>query len=513
MTAVEVKQDQFLDPMWRIHNLYKITNKAGKVEKFSPNWAQEDFLRNMHSRSVILKARQLGFTTLMAIVELDDCIFTPNTRAAIIAHRLDDAKVIFRDKVKFVYDNLDEGLRQAVYAVQDSADTLTLSNNSSFRVSTSTRSGTLQWLHISEYGKVCAQFPDKATEILTGSIPSAEQGVITIESTAEGADGDFYEKTMAALSLRNMNKSLTRLDYKFFFYPWYREPKYRLSQGVVAVTPADERYFEKITKDIREWENDKNFELDRAQKAWWMKQEKDLGGNMKREYPATPQEAFEQAIEGAYFADQVASAEKHGRIGNFPIDPKYPVNTFWDLGRNDLNTIWFEQDIDQSARFVWYYEASDEWIGHYIQYLKEWALDNGVVFGTHYLPHDGDVKSLWLPNGTAAVMSELRFHPTFVPRISNKIEAINMARRKFSMCYFDEVNCATGLRGLKMYRREFNERLGVWSNTPRHDENSHRADGFLTFATSNHTPDLRGYERPDRYRKGNKRKSTSFMGA
>jgi hypothetical protein len=310
-----------------------------------------------------------------------------------------------------------------------------------------------------------------------------------------------------------MGKKLTRLDYKFFFFPWYREPKYRLSQGVVAITDPDERYFEKITKDIQEWENDPKFSLDRAQKAWWVKQEKDLGGNMKREYPATPQEAFEQAIDGAYFADQISSAEKHGRIGSFPIDPKYQVNTFWDLGRNDLNTIWFQQDIGQRSRFVYYYENSDEWIGHYVQYLKEWALDHGVVFGTHYLPHDGDVKSLWLPDGTASVMSSLRFHPTFVPRIGNKVEAINMARRKFSMCEFDEVGCATGLRGLKMYRREWNERLGVWSNNPRHDENSHRADGFLTYATSNHTPDLAGYEKQDRYRRNRRKQTTSFMGA
>ena len=78
-----------------------------------------------------------------------------------IAHRLDDAKVIFRDKVRFPCDRLDEGLRAAVPAVQDSADTLTFGNNSSLRVSTSMRSGALQLLHVSEFGKICAQFPTR----------------------------------------------------------------------------------------------------------------------------------------------------------------------------------------------------------------------------------------------------------------------------------------------------------------------------------------------------------------
>jgi hypothetical protein len=497
--------------MWRIHNLYSITGKDGKIQRFTPNWAQVEFLSNMHQRNVILKARQLGFTTLMSIVELDDCLFTPNTKAAIIAHRLDDAKVIFRDKVKFAYDHLDEGLKAAVYPVQDSADTLTLSNKSSFRVSTSTRSGTLQWLHVSEYGKICAQFPDKAEEIRSGAFPSAEQGIITIESTAEGNDGDFFDKTEEAQSLARMGKSLTRLDYKFFFYPWWREPLYTLRQGLVEATDADREYFRKIEKEIHD--ADPTFQgFTEGQKAWWLKQEKDLGGLMKREYPATPREAFEQAIEGAYFADQLASAEKHGRIGRFSIDPRYPVNTFWDLGRNDFNVIWFHQQIGKANIFVHYYEASDEWIGHYVQYLKEWGLDNEVTWGDHYLPHDGDRKSLWLPDGTASVMAKLRFRPKFVTRTPNKIESIRRAKAKFSACYFDEEQTALGLARLRKYRRDWNQRMDKWSDTPRHDDNSNAADGFMTFTDSNVMNTPIDKDRKERYRPKKERGVKSFMG-
>lgn len=71
-------------------------------------------------------------------------------------------------------------------AVQDSADTLTFGNNSSLRVSTSMRSGTLQLLHVSEFGKICAQYPDKAREIVTGALNTVEAGqFVVIESTAE----------------------------------------------------------------------------------------------------------------------------------------------------------------------------------------------------------------------------------------------------------------------------------------------------------------------------------------
>ena len=84
-------------------------------------------------------------------------------------------------------------------AVQDSVDPLTFGNNSSVRVSTSMRSGTLQYLHVSEFGKICAQAPEKAREIVTGALNTVEAGqFVVIESTAEGQEGAFYEMAQHA---------------------------------------------------------------------------------------------------------------------------------------------------------------------------------------------------------------------------------------------------------------------------------------------------------------------------
>jgi hypothetical protein len=107
------------------------------------------------------------------------------------------------------------------------------------------------------------------------------------------------------------------------------------------------------------------------QKNWWVTEEASLGGDMKREYPATPKEAFEQAIEGSIFGDDIASAYKHGRIGAFPIDTSRPVHTFWDLGHADETAIWFAQDYGAQTRFVGYYENSGEFIDFYIRYLDK----------------------------------------------------------------------------------------------------------------------------------------------
>src|SRR4051812_14356741 len=106
-----VADDQFADPVWRLHNLYWINDKRGKTVLFRPNEAQLEFIQNLHNRNVILKARRLGFTTVCCLTYLDDCLFTPNVAAALIAHRLPDAEKIFQTKIKFPYDQLPDALK------------------------------------------------------------------------------------------------------------------------------------------------------------------------------------------------------------------------------------------------------------------------------------------------------------------------------------------------------------------------------------------------------------------
>jgi hypothetical protein len=496
-STTQVTEAQFLDPRWRLSNLYSITDKAGRKVPFRPNAAQLQFLDELHSLNIILKARQLGFTTLCCLIYLDACIFTPNTRAALIAHKLDDAKVIFRDKVKFPYDSLDEGLRAQCGAVQDSADTLTFSNNSSLRVSTSTRSGTLQYLHVSEFGKICAQFPEKAREIVTGALNTVEAGqFVVIESTAEGQDGQFYRMFQEAQRLKEAGQQVTPLDYRAHFFPWWQDKSYQLPDAaMVPIGDEYAHYFDRL--------EEKGIVLTPGQKAWYVRKDQTMEGDMKREFPSTPEEAFEQALEGAYFSRQLAIATKHRRIGGFPFDPRYPVNTFWDLGRNDLNTIWKHQYIGGFHRFIGYYENSGEHISHYIKHLRDWAEEVGAVLGEHYLPHDGNRESLWLENGTRGVLESLRFRPNFVARPAAKVESIEAARAIFPRCQFDESSCSVGLKHLRMYRKQWDDLRGVWKDTPLHDDASHGADAFQTFACSGIT-EVETYVKSkpvDRYRR------------
>lgn len=222
-------EEELSDKLWRLTNLYYITNKSGEEILFNLNWAQKELYHNEWNKNIILKSRQIGITTYCAISFLDDCFWYKNTTSGIIAHRRESAEEIFKKKVKYAYDRMPKWTRTFNIATNDRASELSFENGSTYRVSTGFRSGTYNNLLISEFGKICAQSPDVANEIVLGSLNAvADDQKVIIESTAEGREGFFYSMCKEAETLKESGRELTNMDYKFFFFPWMEEPSYRL---------------------------------------------------------------------------------------------------------------------------------------------------------------------------------------------------------------------------------------------------------------------------------------------
>ena len=474
MDAISPALLPLTDQQWRLNNLYTIRDKWGTAVPFRMNWAQNDLFDGMHYLNIILKARQLGFSTFIQIYCLDQCIFFPNTSAGTIAHTLDDAEDIFANKCKFAYDQLPDAIKQMAVATQDSARQLSFSNGSSIRVSTSLRGGTYQLLHISEFGKISANRPDKAKEIRTGALNTVEQGnLIWVESTAEGAEGDFHDLVQDARKKQEQDTKLTPLDFKFFFYAWHENPDYTLADKVPITAEYREYFMELKAKGIS---------LTDGQMAWYVKKAETQHEEMRREYPSTPDEAFEASVQGAYYATQMTKVRLDGRICKVP-HTEGVVNTFWDLGLDDETTIWLHQRHRKEDRFIKYFHGSGEAAAYYGKWLTEWADKHGLKFGVHYLPHDANTRSLATKT---AYRDELRQHlaGTFkvLPRTDDLYGDIQKTRTALGGCWFDEEECAEGIKTLDNYRREWDDNRGTFKSTPRHDWASHGADAFRQFA-------------------------------
>ncbi|MBB4224920.1 hypothetical protein [Variovorax guangxiensis] len=152
-----------------------------------------------------------------------------------IAQDRETAEAIFRDKVVFAYDHLPEELRERFPLAKASTKELLFGhNNSSIRVATSVRGGTIHRLHVSDFGKICAKFPAKANEVVTGSIPAVPlSGILVIESTTEGWEGEFYDMCQRAQALVAGKAKLTASQYRFHSYAWWQDPAYSMDTASI----------------------------------------------------------------------------------------------------------------------------------------------------------------------------------------------------------------------------------------------------------------------------------------
>lgn len=460
------------DRWWRLNNLYHIKDENGNKVLFRPD--EREVQKALHDNfwyfMIVPKARQLGVTTFFAILYFDAILFSENKTAGIIAHTQTDLKKIFKNKIKFAWDNMHPWLRKYIGEPDtNSAWELSFPNGGNIFVALSTRSGTIQYLHVSEFGKICAKFPEKAEEIVTGAINSVHTGnVVSIESTAEGREGYFYEFCMDAEKSRKEGRTLTPMDWKIFFFPWYIDPKYRL-KGSVNITKENADYFTMLNTKYA-------IVLDDEQKNWYVKKKEKMKDKMFQEFPSTLEECFQANLEGAYYSREMARVYLENRIKPIVHDPLVEVDTWFDLGMNDLTVILLTQTIQGKIKFIDMYWNNGYALSHYYDWLKERKDATGYRYGKHHLPHDIEVKELSSGISRKQTLYNLGMRNIRVGTKVSVQEGIDKVRTLFPRFEFDESRCQKLHEALFNYRREFDDKLGAFKDKPRHDENSHFAD-------------------------------------
>ncbi len=486
-------QSQLRDRNWRLRNLYYITDDDGNVVKFRPNHAQQTLENGLHTRNIVLKSRQHGITTWACIRALDTALFRSNTACGIVADTKENAEKFFRNKVLYAYDRLPQFLKaEPKFALtrKDMNGEIVFGNGSSIVVGTSLRSGTYQRVHVSELGPMVAKYPQRAIETISGTLNAVPtDAIVTIESTAEGAFGAFFTMCQRAMKtdrlVRAGEATLTAMDYKFFFLAWYEDATNVLHESVF-IPPALREYFDKVQAET-------GVVIRPEQQAWYAKKLEEQDESMWSQFPSTPAEAFKASVQGSYYGKMLDRAEIDGRVCTLPFLPGIPVNTFWDIGRNDTTAIWFHQEVNGWHHFIDFFEHSGEGAAYYALELQKRQASCGYVYGTHYLPHDTEVTD-WSQGDNksrAEILEGLGVKPLkVVPRIQSLTEGIEMTRQVIPKCRFDKDKCGElkpgsgtgGLPALRGYRKEWSDRGQCWSGQPVHDWASNGADAFRQFA-------------------------------
>lgn len=297
-----------------IESCLKIKTKSGTVVPFRLNDAQRKLYavakRQQDAgkpvRLIILKARQLGFSTLTEGLIFHACATRKNVNALIVAHREDATANLFRMS-KLFYDELPAPVKPMLRA--SNAQELVFENPSKLRSEREARPGlrsrircataggrgigrsdTLQCVHLSEY----AFWPDGAdgkASTLAGilqAVPSLPGTMVVIESTANGFE-DFKERWDAAVAGEN--------DFEPVFFAWFENPDYSM-----PVVPGTEWTPEE--RDLKA-----AYRLTDGQLQWrrWCIAN-NCGGSLdmfRQEYPASPGEAFLHSGTGVFDNEQI----------------------------------------------------------------------------------------------------------------------------------------------------------------------------------------------------------------
>lgn len=262
----EAMIENLRDERWRLSNLYKIKTKQGKIVTFKPNRAQTEFLDSDEGKSIILKARQMGISTVCLLRLLDKTIWTPNTTSVILAHKKESVQKLFKI-IKFAYDHFakDVGLPKPKAKYDNKNELYFEETNSTIYVSTEVRGDTINNLHVSELAFM-AEAEDKMIATFAAVVPG---GLITIESTANGVGDYFYDFYHEA----------EERGFKPHFFPWYWADEY--VQPVKGLT---------FSVEDRGFQNKHG--INDEQLAWWLNTKSLFKEKFPQEYPSNAAEAF-----------------------------------------------------------------------------------------------------------------------------------------------------------------------------------------------------------------------------
>ena len=478
--AFEESLKFFGDREWRLDHLYYVQDEQGTKTLYQRRRAQRAYCENQWVLDIIAKARQLGFSTEIAIELTDFCLFNRDKSTGIIDFKLEDAKKKLA-KIRYAYVNLPDWLRDEIPLLKDNEDELKWANGSSCVVGVTHRGGTLQFLHISEFGKTAAEKPEVAMEIVTGALNTVAPGqIIKVESTSHGTNGLFYDMVERAKKKLAEGSPLTVMDYKLHFYGWMYRDDYRVQRSHVVITHEVQTYFAELKKKY-------GIEVDGDQMAWYQQKVTLLGWDkMKEEFPSHIDECFFNSLEGSFFKKELSRARMDKRIGYpVPFDSTRRVHTCWDKGMNeksDRNCIWWFQHDGVRFRWIDYYENGGENIAHYAGIVEEKRLARGFIYGTHYGPHDLKQR-VWgttspSPKTMEEIAKEVGIKFQIVDRVDDKEVSIEAARRAINVSYFCSEYTDRGVSGLDSYQKTWNKILAQWTNVPLHNWASNPADAL-----------------------------------
>lgn len=473
---------------WRFNELYNVKDEAtGKPVAFHPRPEQLKILRAVYvdglTNILVPKARQLGISTVIALVILDNLLFKSGIQAAIVDLTQGDATKKLQGKIVFAFERLPDNLKLEYRLIDNnnSAFSIRLKSKpgdsiSAVQAGMNARGDTFQILHISEWGKIAFADQIRSHEILTGALPAAKHGLRFIETTWKGGKGGDLWKIMDT-AMKTLPEHHTSEDWHLFFFPWWGDPSYSLEGDVSQIPKEVNKYLDETERAISEVQG-KPFLFSQPQRLWYFKVAWAKGLFRFEEYPSLLEECFKAPIEGAIYGDLIDRLRVSGRIRPAEVDRSALVHTAWDLGSPINRVIWYFQVVAAEIRVI-DCDMDNDW--NTVDLVAN-MLAKGYPYGFHYLPHDAQATQ---KSGItiAYELDKVGLKNTrTVPQTNDPWIGINHLRQLLPRFTFRLPVCERGVEALSCYHTKRETSSGIAIDLPVHDWSSHAADALRTLA-------------------------------
>lgn len=469
----------FGDQLWRLQNLYKVHVKPtradprGGIRPFTMWPPQRSMFDNRWYRNVVLKCRQLGSTTFWCMFLLDACLFGDEpVRCGIVSYTKEAARELL-DKCRLAFEEMDPAVKQAFgLTMKSTMDKLTF-GRSHIRCGVSMRGGTVDLLLVSELGKLAARFPAKAKEVVTGCFPTvpAENGMIIVESTAEGHGGQMFDLVAEAAEIRDdPARAVGQEDFHLHFFAWHQQQEYR-SDEPYEINEALNLYFDRLRM--------RGILLDKQQKWWYARQKAKYGDEIYREFPSYQAEAFMATSNALILAKVMIDAEENGQVGDLRHNPELPVVCSWDLGQH--SAVWLYQYMPKAPAhrcYIDYLEGQHADFTLWKKELDRLAAQRGYRYGAHVFPSDGEHVQA-MTNHMVAFAQDAGFENINVIPLQPFDLQQRYAAMMMPMSWFDLERTMLGRQRVSSYRRVFDQSIGDFVDKPKKDTASHGAEAWL----------------------------------
>ena len=313
--------------------LVSIVPKSGARCKLRLNEIQRAYCEARTPRDVVLKPRQIGFTTIEQARDVYRFLTSPGARVVTTCQSFTDhtPQRVLAKNYEVMFESLQAlGLRlnfktrtgnEWTLADRDASLRIVEAGASEAAASKKGRAGTITRLHLTE--TAFYEYADETLNALLECVPPPELGSeIVSESTPNGASGTFYRQCKGARSGTS--------GFRFHFFPWFAASEHAVRLDAdETVKPRNER--ERLLLE--------RHGLRPEQLKWYQRKVAEKGSQdlVDQEYPSDPDTCF--LVSGRCFFDaQLCAAQLETAEEPIAIEERGALR-IWQLPKADASYV------------------------------------------------------------------------------------------------------------------------------------------------------------------------------